>query len=272
MVSSTRLAELLDIVLARRAPPRIPRSGEAAKSVNCFSASFSFEGSEYLLDARTGDQVSCRRWTGNQTGFAEPTSLSLYDIWSATPDIRHFLGHYELKWTSWRDFSFDQRTRYIYLKLWWTKAASKANQFYLSRRTLTTVERYSALRALWDLQLQSDSNEVGLTSILMKVHGRNYYLHPNHERATKLIGAIFSALRDTGEVKSTSGGAYSITGKGLSMLEVSESEERKHQDAMRTHRRIFWLTVFLVLSAIIQAGMVEVPPMLKIEKWPWQAR
>lgn len=266
-LSSDALIRWIDYALSKRAPARIPRSGAEGAAADCFSVTSSIDDVHYLLDRRDGNWLHCRRWNGEE--FNDSSPLSIYDFWRGTPDIRHYIGHDEIKWTSWDAFAFDQTYRLIYLKLAAKRLLAFALNAYRSRKKVVTVERMSLLNTIFLEQLRSDEDEVGYLQIMRIAYGPSYFLHPRAAQAKARMRAILRGLVETGELKARDA-FYSVTGKGMAALELFEEQERKHQDAMKLQRRMIWLTVILMTSAIVQAGLVKTPTLLKFDRWFWQ--
>lgn len=270
VISSDRLIYLIDLAMAKRAPALISRSGPAAEAIDCFVIHFQLDGHEYNIDTRHGDLVKCRRWLGREEGgFIEPAELSIYDVLRGRPEIRHFYGIYDLTWSSWESFSWEQRHHWTYVQL----AISKCKAWLSSERNrfkkVVTVERYTALKAVWELQLIRDQ-PVSSIAVISHIHGIEIFSHPLESAVSTRMRLVLKSLVDTGELKQPDSVSFVLTGGGLSSLERVEEEDRKHRDAMRIQRRMVWLTLILMLSAIVQADLVDLPTLLKIDRWPWQ--
>lgn len=239
MVSSDELIRLIDIALAKPAPRLISRSGESAENVDCFVIHLQLDGSEYNVDSRDGDWLLCRLWNAEAKEFHEPVQLSIFDAWRAEPDIRHFIGIYEVRWTDWSDFRKDQRVRLVYIKIALKKAYERTAKLRNKFRKVVAVERYRVLKAVWELQLERDQ-PVGAVAVLARVHGVQIFSHPFREDVSTRMRLQLKGLVDTGELRNISSIDYV-------------------------------LTLILMISAVVQAGLVKVPVVLQIKEWslPW---
>lgn len=268
MVSSDELIRLIDIALAKPAPRLISRSGESAEDVDCFVVHLELDGSEYNVDSRDGHWLVCRLWDEEAKEFHEPVQLSIFDAWRAKPDIRHFIGNYDVRWTDWSDFRNDQRVKLVYIKIALKRAYELASQLRSRFRKVVTVERHTVLKAVWELQLEHD-HPVGAVAVLAKVHGVQIFSHPFRQHVSTRMRLQLKGLVDTGELRNASNIEYVVTGVGISALERFEEEESRHRDAVRTQKIMLWLTLILMISAVVQAGLVKVPALVHIKEWGW---
>lgn len=55
---------------------------------------------------------------------------------------------------------------------------------------------------------------------------------------------------------------YEVTGKAIITLERYEEQERRHVEAVKLQRKMVLLTIFLVIMAAVQAGLIKFPPLL----------
>lgn len=270
MISSDRLRVLLGLLASNKCDLLIPRSGDAGVRIRCYSTRFNIDDDEFLLTGFDGEEVEARRWISGEQGLEAPTRLSIYMVLLSKPSITHYYGLYELKWNSWSEFSLEQHHHWTYLQVRYYKARHWFAKFLVSRRKLVTVERYRALKTIWALQ-DDDQRRVNSLEVLMRIHGPNFFLHPGHNKASDRIHVVIESLVETGELTKDREGYYLLTGFGVAALERIEEEERRHEDSVRIQRRMVWLTVVLVAAALLQAGVVDVPPLLERTTWPWEA-
>jgi hypothetical protein len=209
--SSDTLLHWLAFALSKRAPARIPRSGEDAETVDCFSVRVTFGEQEYLLEAINKGDVECLRWDGQK--YRPARALSIYEVWLAKPDIRHFYGVWDLSWDSWDEFVFDQVTRWIYFKVAASKLKIRLREYYVSKRKMITAERITVLNAVFMAQKRGNdfSSGVSINQIVRALHGDDYYFHPAWEFYQREIELISKGLVGTKDL-SVSGLDYSITG------------------------------------------------------------
>jgi uncharacterized membrane protein YkvI len=50
---------------------------------------------------------------------------------------------------------------------------------------------------------------------------------------------------------------YIVTGKAISTIEKYEEEERRHTAAVKLQKKMFWLTILLLIVAIAQLGNIK---------------
>lgn len=268
MISNERLSELLDLALAKNAPDRIPRSGPAAKQVDCFTIRFELNGQHYLLDGRDGKSVKVRRWNHADESYVESPNLSIFEVLLSKPNIVHFYGEYDLTWDTWEEFSQGQRTGIIYWKVRADRIWKRLRRAHIARKKLVTIERARALNAVWELQ-STRRTPPGSVALAAHIYGQESPLNPSFMEAHDRLKTVLEGLVQTNDLSKNRDLQYAVTGQGAQTLEKVEEDNTRHRDAMRLQSRIVWLTVVLALVALLQAKVVDLPPLMKIERWPW---
>lgn len=59
---------------------------------------------------------------------------------------------------------------------------------------------------------------------------------------------------------------YVVTGKAISTMEKYEEDERRHSDSVRRQRKMVYLTVLILVAAIVQAEVIKVPTLFDFSK------
>ena len=95
------------------------------------------------------------------------------------------------------------------------------------------------------------------------IHTHKWYLHPNKDDQHHRVKVYLDALTQTGDLTGD-GFNYKITGQGIAAIEVYEEQERKHAESIGIQRRMFWLTLFIIILTVIQAGLVKLPPLIDL--------
>lgn len=271
MISSDELIKWIDFALAKKAPHVIPRFGGNAELMDCFSVSILLPEGRYLIESRSDNWLSCLYWP--QEALAEDPvvkDLSVMRAWQGSPEIYQFLGTFEAKWISWVDFAFDQRFRTFRARVAFEKFKRKAFSAYYARTKLVSTERMTVLDAVFQEQMASGSSATYL-QIMMRIHGPEYFLHPARSAATSRVQMLLSGLVETRELQVSRQIDYSITGQGIAALELYEEQERKHQEVIGIQKKMMWLTAILLLSAIVQAGLLKFPALVCVKAWPWES-
>ncbi|UQY89259.1 hypothetical protein LQE85_08695 [Stenotrophomonas rhizophila] len=241
-------------------------TGPKAQQNRYVSIHFKLDGDDYIFRRIEGDRVICWRWEGEE--FGPDCDLSIYDVWRSTPLAVQFWQGYEFRFTSWTSFAREQtwRGRALFVKyrelLWWMQGAA------VRFRKKVAVERFTVLNAVRNLEAEESAPGEG--TVTVRLLGPDWLRHDSGRSQHMRIIAMLEALVDLQELKKVNY-RYKVTGKGVAALSQYEEEERKHKEAMGLQRGIRWLTVAMAIAALLQAKVVEFPPLLKwTSAWPWQ--
>jgi hypothetical protein len=53
-----------------------------------------------------------------------------------------------------------------------------------------------------------------------------------------------------------------VSGKAITTIERYEEEERRHTEAVKLQKKMFWLTILLLFVATVQSGVIKLPTLL----------
>ena len=90
--------------------------------------------------------------------------------------------------------------------------------------------------------------------------------HPDKESQRKRLTFHLDSLVDTGELRRV-GLKYELTGEALKAIEIYEEQERKHTENVKIQRRMFWLTLAIVLLTGAQANLYKLPTLIDLSGW-----
>jgi hypothetical protein len=208
--------------------------------------------------------VSCRAWKDDS--FSVRTELSLFDVWRARPEITQYWGRAEFKFNNWTSFAREQTWRFNAIA-WQLISAWRKLTFSASYRKEVSVERYATLKTVRELSSKRDA--VSSWVVCQSIVGKRWMERPDASKKLDEIETMLAALVDLQEIQKT-GNGFVINGKGIASLSQYEEEERKHRESMRLQSGIKWLTGVMVIAALLQAKVINIPALWTIHRWPWQ--
>lgn len=225
-------------------------------------------GGEVLLFRRiVGDQLFCLGLDQNNY-FGVERVISIYDAWAAEPEIYEYWGTVQFKFQSWNDFAREQTWRFqkkVYRcrALWW-----RLRLRVRSTRKRVSIQRYSVLTTV--NRLSSGSSAPTSWDVANAILGQDW----THEKGAfdrlDQVEEMLDALVELNELRKKKHG-YVVTGAGVAALSQYEEEERKHRESIIMQRWIALLTVAMLIAALLQAKVIEFPPLMKFKgPWPWQ--
>lgn len=245
-------------------PMLIPRSGIEGAKVKCFSIHVDKAEAPYLLVESFADGVlNCLEWTGGR--FEKPVAIALKEIESRDISINHFYGYSEVQYKGLVDFVIGRTLFLPYIKIHLVRGIEAVDQYFFNKKKLMTKQRIDLLRFLVQRQLDGSpiSNPIGLMTGLYTV---KWVLHPDKDPQQKRLRFYLDSLVDTGELRNVNN-EYQLTGEALKAIEVYEEQERKHTENVKVQRKMFWLTLAIVLLTAAQAGLFKLPTLIDLSDW-----
>jgi hypothetical protein len=110
---------------------------------------------------------------------------------------------------------------------------------------------------------QLDRTHDGITSLdlMTKLYSINWVLHPTGDEQQKKLEFYLDSLVGSGELREVND-EYVVSGKAITTIERYEEEERRHTEAVKLQKKMFWLTILLLFVATVQSGVIKLPTLL----------
>jgi hypothetical protein len=254
---------LLKAALARSCPDRVPRSGAAAKRVNCFSVFIDKNTEPYLLVRSVlGEDLECLEWSGER--FDIPKTIPFSDVPEKELSVTHFYGYSEVQYSGFRDFVLGRVLRVPYVKIHVVRTINSVDQYFFNKRKLVTKQRIDLLRFLVAEHLDGRSIE-SHTVLMTGLYSAKWLMHPERDLQSTKLRFYLDSLVATGELEWRDGG-YQMTGMALHTIETYEEQERKHTENVKSQRAMIFLTLAVVFLTAAQAGLIKFPTLLDLSK------
>lgn len=248
---------LLPRFIAKACESRIPRSGKEGESVNCYVVAIDRNDEPYFVATGIdGNDLTGLKYNGQS--YADSASVSFSELLNGELRITHYYGLSEIKYDSIYDAAWHQITKVIYLKIHIYRHIDKTHQYFFNKQKLVTKKRMDLLKFMMDDQLDRTHDGIGSISLMSKIHSMRLFLHPSWELQNKKMDMYLDSLVDSGELKKINN-EYVVTGKAISTIEKYEEDERRHTEAVKLQRKMFYLTIVAVIFAIVQTGVINLP-------------
>jgi len=268
---------LLPRLMARKSPRSIPRSGKAGEAVYCFTIYLGNDGEKptYLVDDYNPDdkQLKVLALDSNDR-FAVEESITLSEALQYTARVTHYYGLYELHYVNLYDLLFNYITKYDIFKVSLRMLWNAIDQSRFNKKDLVTKDTIDLLRFLVSNQLKTEnerpnfwntsSEGIDIFSLMTALYSLRWVSHPHSNHQMRKLELYLDSLVKEGDL-TRDNRKYYVTGKALKTLEGYEENERRHKDALGTQRKIFWLTIIIAFTALIQAKLITLPPIIE---WP----
>ena len=255
---------LLPRLIAKACGATIPRSGRKGEEVNCYVVALDHSKAPYFVATEiVGDVLTGLKWNGHS--YADKISISISDLESGELNITHYYGLTEITYDGIYDVAWHYVTRLVYLKIRIYRFVDSTFQYFFNKRKLVTKRRMDLLRFMLDDQLDRAHEGISALDLMTKIYSMRLFLHPSLDVQERKIDLYLNSLVSSGELKKISD-EYVVTGKAISTIEKYEEEERRHTEAVKIQRKIFWLTIIAVIFAIVQSGVIKLPTLLNFTK------
>jgi hypothetical protein len=117
---------------------------------------------------------------------------------------------------------------------------------------------------------QLDRTHEGIYSLdlMSRIYSMRMFLHPSWEVQHRKVELYLESLVLSGELKKVND-EYVVTGRAISTIERYEEEERRHTEAVKLQKKMFWLTIVAVIFAIVQSGFIKLPTIIDLSRVSW---
>jgi len=120
------------------------------------------------------------------------------------------------------------------------------------------------LRFMMDDQLDRTHKGIGSIALLEKLFSMRLFLHPSFDVQHEKLELYLDSLVASGEIVKKINNEYVVTGKAISTLEKYEEEERRHTEAVKLQRKMFWLAIIALIFAVVQSGLIKLPAIIDL--------
>jgi hypothetical protein len=227
---------ILNDLLSRSCPARIPRSGDKGKEVSCYSISLQEGDSPKLLvETLSSNGFTGRHFEGG--GFRPAASVPFTLSRELIIRIEHYHGLVTHTYLGLFDYVIHEWTRFYKLKSLYILARQRVPQFFFNRRKLQLATRMAILEKVVAKQSDEPRKSFSSHDIMSYMYSLRWYLHPQRTQLRQRMDLYLESFVDSGELKRVSGtGELLITGKAVATLEsyqIEVSREREMQDIFR---------------------------------------
>jgi len=258
---------LLKRLIAKACEARIPRSGRRGEQVNCYVVALDREDSPYFIaTAIHGDNIEGLLWNGSS--YAESITITIRDLETGRLNITHYYGLSEVTYDSIYDVAWNHFTKLVYLEITVHRRLDSTFQYFFNKRKLVTKRRMELLRLMMDDQLDRTHNGISSLDLMTKIYSMRLFLHPSWEVQHQKVELYLESFVTSGELRLVND-EYVVTGQAISTIERYEEEERRHTEAVKLQKKMFWLTIIAVIFAIVQSGFIKLPTIIDLSKVSW---
>ena len=271
---------VLGIVTKSSCPDRIPRSGEKAKKVNCYSLTFdNKDGTPYLLvKGYNQGIVNGTSWDNNKYSIEQTISIQELDK-NYQFRLTHFYGKVTVYYSSIYDFLFHWLSKGIYFKLSIQLFFGFITGYISTHTPMVSLQKMELLDFIikyrlsvireGEFYIDSRPFVINPISLMPKLYDAHWFNHPQGNKEYHKLVMYLEALVEDGALKRVKH-HYTLEAKALSILERFEEEVQRHTDAMKLNKRILYLTLLIAVTGAVSAKIIIIPTMIDFSGfWEW---
>ena len=193
------IRKVLNRLLIKACPKRIPPSGEKGKKVNCYNIFISEDNrSMTVVQKVTKTHFEGLKWDGEY--FAINNMINLNSIKMHNIKINHDFGLYNIHYNSFLDYMISGFTKIKIVKIKIQSAFNKSNQYIYNKKKFVSIDRLDLLRILVDHYLKSNGKAIGLIDLMTELHTLRWILHPLKDKQKTKIKFLLESFINSGEV------------------------------------------------------------------------
>ena len=247
-------------LLANACESRIPRSGKSGEEVNCYVVALDRDDKPYFVATGIdGNTLTGLKYDGQS--YAGDHKLSITELDNGALNITHFYGLSEVSYNSIYKLAWHYCTKLVYLKIHIYRYIDSTSQYFFNKKKLVTKKRMDLLKFMMEDQLDRDHDGIKALSLMTKIYTMRMFLHPSWETQMKKLKLYLDSLVQSGELRQVND-EYVVTGVAICTIERYEEEERRHSEAVKLQRRMFWIALIALLFAVVQTGVVKLPTVI----------
>lgn len=238
---------ILEYLLKKPAPERIPRSSPHADNVDCNVVYFRSQKNNWtlLLEKVSPRGITGKFWSdGDELG---KVSIPFNLIGDFELDIIHFYGP--------NDFRYDSLSKYFwkgFIPIDKTKLLlHKGQQFLFNKKELVRSERIEVLKLILEKELDDGGYETSPVCLSTLLHTEKWVFHPDKSRQLRYNNLLLNSLYESGDLEKTQHG-FRLSPKALVTLSQFQADQNKQKQSDQQASSMKWLTFALVAVGIAQ--------------------
>ena len=165
-------------------------------------------------------------------------------------DITHFLGIYDLKYSSFLQYFLEGIIPVDRVKI----LLGKVQQFLFNQKELVRSERIEVLKLILEESLDARNYEITSISLSTLLYTQKWVFHPDKGRQLEYNKLLLESLAETGDLEKCDVG-FKLASKALATISQYEEDQKKHRENVGQAKAMKWLTIALIFVGLVQAGV-----------------
>lgn len=242
----------------------VPRTGDEAKDVNCYSVYVTDKDGTYLAESVEGNKLKVGLWDDTKQKHSISKTLYLDKLSELNFEITHYHGVITHTYTSWLEFTLHEATLMYKLLSPVALAWSYVKVFFqlqlprllISRKKIDEPNREQVLDEVVKLNKRNRHQDFEASKLLQNRYSTKVVWHPNYPTLINEWSLVLESMVEEGEV--TGGGnRYRIKGKAITSLQAIREENARQRRSDRNAKWMAILTLILAFTALFQSDLVK---------------
>lgn len=242
----------------------VPRTGDEAKGVNCYSVYVTDKNGTYLAESVEGNKLKANLWDDTKQKHTISKTLCLDKLSELNFEITHYHGMVTHTYTSWLEFTLHEATLMYKLLSPITLALSHIKIFFqlhlprllISRKTIDEPNREQVLDEVVKLNKRNRHQEFEASKLLQNRYSTKVIWHPSYPTLMNEWSLVLESMVEGGEVTGR-GNKFRIKGKAITSLQTIREENARQRRSDRYARWMRNLTLILAFTALFQSGFMK---------------
>ena len=263
----------LDAALKKTSPQSVPRTGDRAKGIDCYSVYVSDKKGTYLASEVLGSKLKVHLWDEDKQKHTIPKTLYLDKLNDLNFEVTHYHGVVTHTYTSWLTFTLAEATA-IYrvlspLVIAWSKVYVFF-KFYLPRlfaglKSIDEPNKEQVLSEIVSINRISRHQDFEASKLLQSRYGIKVVMHPDYPRLLNEWSLILESMVEEGEIAGVAS-RFRIKGKALTSLQSIRDEKARQKRSDRNARWMTILTLILAFTALFQSDLVDTGVQINLDE------
>lgn len=268
----TKMADLRQKRWKKHLPLFVSQDARSGNPYNYYAVYLvDVDRNRYQLTGYRKRAVTLARWDYDAGCYLDEQRISVAELDAMQAELIHYRSYGPIPFSGILSFSFNHRTRLIYLKTLLNRGKGKFVSAFFANKELKSRDRIALLNLLVNEYVQQRPSRIhaGLTldEVIEMLYGKLWYQHIRNEEFRRKVRLLLKSLTITGDLVQNEV-HYNVQPKAVATIVDFEKEEHriKQQDKMQRNfvRLMLVITASTVLITLALLGLAGVVDLHKV--------
>lgn len=271
-MTDSKMADLRQKYWKKYLPLLVAQGARTGDPYNYYSVHLvDVDRNRYQLVGYRKRVIAIARWDYDADCYLDEQRISVSELDTMQTEIIHHRHYGPIRFSGILGFSFNYRTRLIYLKTWLKRAKGRLVSTFFAEKELKSRDRIMLLNMLVNEYIQQRPSRLhaGMTlnEVIEMLYGQLWYKHIRNEEFRRKVQLLLKSLTITGDLAQKEMHYY-VQPKAVATIVDFEKEEQriKQQDKMQRNfvRLMLVITASTAMITLALLGMAGVIDLQKV--------